>query len=89
VEGAAGGKRNMQIAIKEETSMGITEKTIKVEGMHCRSCEMLLTDVLSEIKNVHKVSADYRKGTVTIAAEPGALEEAKKAIAKEGYKVVG
>ncbi|HSB46468.1 MAG TPA: heavy-metal-associated domain-containing protein [Candidatus Bilamarchaeum sp.] len=66
------------------------EKAIKVEGMHCRSCEMLLTDVLSEIKSVQKVSADFRKGIVTItAADQGAFEEAKKAIAKEGYKVVG
>jgi len=66
------------------------EKTIKVEGMHCKSCEMLLMDVLSEIKGVQKVSADSRKGTVTISAtDAGALEEAKKLIAKEGYKVVG
>ncbi|MFH0885378.1 MAG: heavy metal-associated domain-containing protein [Candidatus Micrarchaeota archaeon] len=64
--------------------------TIKVEGMHCKSCEMLLTDVLSEIKGVQKISADFKKGTVTVSAtDNGALEEAKKAIAKEGYKVVG
>lgn len=66
------------------------ERTLKVSGMHCRSCEMLLTDALSEIKGVQGVSADFRKGTVTLnAADQGAVEEAKKAILKEGYKVVG
>jgi len=66
------------------------EKTIKVEGMHCKSCEMLLTDVLSEIKGVQRVSADFEKGTVTVlATDIGTVEEAKKLIAKEGYKVVG
>jgi len=66
------------------------EKTIKVEGMHCKSCEMLLTDVLCEIKGVQRVSADFKKGTVTVlATDMGAVEEAKKLIAKEGYKVVG
>lgn len=31
------------------------EKTIKVSGMHCKSCEMLLTDSISEIKGVENV----------------------------------
>ena len=66
------------------------EKTLKVGKMHCKSCEMLLTDVISEIDGVKKASADFKKGTVTITYDkPEALEQAKKAIGKEGYKVVG
>ena len=66
------------------------EKTIKVEGMHCKSCEMLLMDAISEIRGVQGVSADFKKGTVKIAcSDEAALDEAKKAIAKEGYRVVG
>jgi copper chaperone CopZ len=66
------------------------EKMIKVEGMHCKSCEMLLSDVLSEIKGIRVVKADAKKGTITVAAaDQDAIEEAKKAIAKEGYKVLG
>lgn len=65
------------------------EKTIKVSGMHCRSCEMLLSDSISEIKGVEKVSADSRKGTVTVSLSDGkALEEVMKTVEKEGYKVV-
>jgi len=66
------------------------DKTLKVEKMHCRSCEMLLTDVISEIDGVTKVSADFRKGTVTISYDqPAALELSKKAVEKEGYTVIG
>jgi copper chaperone CopZ len=66
------------------------EKTLKVSGMHCRSCEMLLTDSISEITGVEKVSADFKKGTVTVSMkDERMLEEVKKAIEKEGYKVLG
>ena len=65
------------------------DKTLKVEKMHCRSCEMLLTDVISEIDGVKKVSADFRKGRVTISYDnPAVLDLVGKAIEKEGYKVV-
>lgn len=64
------------------------EKTLKVEGMHCKSCEILISDALSEIAGVKNVRAD--NGTVSLSAIDGAaMEEAKKAIAREGYKVVG
>lgn len=66
------------------------EKVLKVEKMHCRSCEMLLTDVISEIDGVKKVSADFRKGAVKISYDkPAAIDLARKAIEKEGYKVIG
>ncbi len=66
------------------------KKTIRVEGMHCTSCEMLLSDVVSEIAGVDDVRADFRKGILTISADgEEAFNEAKKAIEKEGYKVVG
>jgi copper chaperone CopZ len=77
----------MQNGTTEEMIM---EKTIKVEGMHCKSCEMLISDVISEIIGVQKVSADSRKGTVTITATgQNAIDDARKLIVKEGYKVVG
>jgi copper chaperone CopZ len=66
------------------------EKTLKVSGMHCRSCEMLLSDLISEITGVEKVSADSKKGTVTVSLrDPAALEDVKKTVEKEGYNVVG
>ena len=66
------------------------ERIIKVSGMHCKSCEMLLSDVLSEIKGVSRVSADSKKNTVSVSLDDdGLLDQVKKAIQKEGYKVLG
>ena len=66
------------------------ELSIPVGGMHCKSCGLLLADAISEIKGIREVSADFRKGMVTIRAETaGALEEAMKVITREGYTVVG
>ena len=69
------------------------EKNLRIIGMHCKSCEMLLIDVISEIKGVEKVNADSKKGTVTliyndIPGDEPVLESVKKIIEKEGYKVI-
>ncbi len=65
------------------------EKTLNVSGMHCKSCEMLLTDSISAIKGVEKVNADSKKGTVNVIyGDQSILESVKKTIEKEGYKVV-
>ncbi len=57
--------------------------------MHCRSCEILLNDSISEIRGVASVSADSGKGTVRVSVADGAaLDAVKAAIEKEGYKVV-
>ncbi len=64
------------------------EKTLKVTGMHCRSCEILLSDVISEIQGVSKVAVDHKKSTVAIQYDgESVVGLAVKAIEKEGYKV--
>jgi copper chaperone CopZ len=69
------------------------ETILNVEKMHCRSCELLLIDVISEIGGVKKVSADFTKGIVTIRHDQrdpsGVIDQARKAIENQGYKVVG
>jgi len=66
------------------------EKMIKVSGMHCKSCEMLLADVVCDVKGVDRVIADSKRGIVTLTARtPDAIESAKKAIENEGYRVIG
>ncbi len=63
------------------------EKTIQVKGMHCNSCEFLITDALEEIgvqstanhkTNIVKVKYDDKKVS---------MDSIKKAIEKAGYKV--
>ncbi len=64
------------------------EKTIKVTGMHCKSCEVLLSEVLSEIAGVSKISVDHKFGIVKLAySNEKTLIEAKKVIELHGYKV--
>ncbi len=66
------------------------ERKIKVGGMHCRSCEMLLDDSISEIRGVESVAADCKKGIVEVSVpDESTLDRVKEAIRKEGYKVVG
>ena len=65
------------------------EKTIKVSGMHCRSCEILLEDSISEIKGAKVLSADHKKGEIRVSLEDESLmSQIKKIVEKEGYKVV-
>ena len=64
------------------------EESIKVGGMHCKSCEMLLKDSIGDLKGVEKVDADYKKGVVQVRFDKvETLKQVKKAIAKEGYQV--
>ncbi|MDO8556412.1 MAG: heavy metal-associated domain-containing protein [Nanoarchaeota archaeon] len=62
--------------------------TLKVEGMHCKSCEIVLKESLEEISGITDVSVSYAKGTVIFSATDDALiVAAKQVIVKEGYKV--
>ena len=64
------------------------EKIMNVKGMHCKSCEILLTDVISEIKGVDKVTVEHKNGTVKISySDEKIIPGIKKAIEAEGYTV--
>ena len=71
-----------------------TKKTgkimLKVAGMHCKSCEMLINDSLSDIDGIIKSDASTSKGAVTVEYDEGkvSLEMIKNAVRKEGYKVL-
>lgn len=64
--------------------------TIQVKGMHCKSCETLLTDVLEEIPGTKVLSADYQKGILVaqFQSDPP-VEKIKQVIKNEGYDVEG
>lgn len=64
------------------------DKLLKVKGMHCKSCEILLKDSLSEIKGVSNINVDAKKGEVKVTLENDSLlNEVKKVVQKEGYTV--
>ncbi len=63
------------------------EVRIKVKGMHCKSCEVLLKDVLEEIPGTNVKSANFQKGEIVAEFKDEAdVAEAKKRIAAEGYQ---
>ena len=45
------------------------KKTIHIQGMHCKSCEMLIKDDLEGLEGVVEVKADSSAGTVSIKYE--------------------
>lgn len=66
------------------------EITLKVSGMHCKSCGILLSDAVSEIKGVRDVVVDFKAGTVRFSCDnEDAVALVRDAIEAEGYGVVG
>lgn len=61
---------------------------LKVEGMHCKSCEILIKDELEEA-GAKEVQVSASRGTVSASIDEKKLSEAKvkQLIEKEGYKV--
>ena len=39
----------------------INKKTVHIKGMHCPSCEILITDKFKELPNVQNVKSDFKK----------------------------
>lgn len=61
---------------------------LKVSGMHCKSCEMLIKDALEEEDGIKSASADMKKEAVNVLfnEEETSAEKIKKIIAELGYK---
>jgi len=61
---------------------------LKVEGMHCKSCEIVIKDELEEA-GAQDITVSANKGTVQATIDEKKLSEAKvkQIIEKEGYKV--
>ncbi|MSR86190.1 copper chaperone [Candidatus Woesearchaeota archaeon] len=69
-------------------SKAMKQLNLKVEGMHCKSCEVLLKDELEEA-GAKDIVVSASKGTLAATIDEKKLSEAqvKKIIEKEGYKV--
>mgnify|MGYP001612959483 FL=1 len=67
----------------------MTKITLKVTGMHCKSCEMLIADALEEA-GVSSAKVDSKTGTAVIEFDEKKIkiEKIKKVIEAEGYKVI-
>jgi len=64
------------------------ETTLKVSGMHCTACKMLIEDAISEIEAARAVSVDHTTGAVAVTYDSHeTLEKVKTAIRGEGFTV--
>jgi sulfite exporter TauE/SafE/copper chaperone CopZ len=63
--------------------------TVPIAGMHCRSCEILVEEKLSEIQGVRKSVVSYRKGRAEIfyAKRKPDAGEIERAVEAAGYTV--
>ena len=64
------------------------KKTLKIKGMHCASCEILLKEAIEEA-GTKVVSASQTKGEIVVDMKgENEMPAIRKAIEKEGYSVV-
>ena len=62
--------------------------TLNVNGMHCASCGMLIADALEDLGvSSSKIDSSNGKAIVEFDEKKLSLNEIKKAIEKEGYKI--
>ncbi|MDD5164936.1 MAG: sulfite exporter TauE/SafE family protein [Candidatus Pacebacteria bacterium] len=60
---------------------------LHIKGMHCRSCEILLEQNISEVEGVKKIITNYKKGIAEIEhfGDTPRMREIEKAINNAGY----
>ncbi len=63
---------------------------LKVHGMHCSSCEVLVKEALTELPGVKTVKVSAAKGEVNLEFDEKqtTLDMVKSKIKNEGYKVI-
>lgn len=61
---------------------------LKVKGMHCTSCEMLIKDMLEEMPGISKTEASEKKKEVALSYDEKiiSLQQIKTIITKAGYE---
>jgi len=69
--------------------MKISKKTVHIKGMHCPSCEILITDKFKEVPNVTEVKSNFNKQEAEVYFT-GHLDQdiINKKIQPFGYEVV-
>ncbi len=60
-----------------------------VKGMHCKSCEMLLSDALEDLQGVKKIQASADKGIVSVEFDDKIVSENDilSIIKMQGYEI--
>jgi sulfite exporter TauE/SafE/copper chaperone CopZ len=69
--------------------LNLKKLKLKIEGMHCQSCEVLIERKFKKVGGIEKVNVDYAKGEAEIycSKEPK-IEELQSAIKEYGYNIL-
>ncbi|TLU86215.1 MAG: heavy-metal-associated domain-containing protein [Chlorobium sp.] len=64
---------------------------LKVTGMKCSGCELLVTEALEVLDGVENVAASYQKGTISIEYDPArvSIDGIKAVVSEQGFSVEG
>lgn len=67
----------------------MNKTTLNIAGMHCRSCEILIEDKLSEVSGVERTVVNYKKGTAEIhyGTKKPDTHDVERAIKEAGYAI--
>ena len=62
---------------------------LTVEGMHCKSCEIILKEEIEEISGVFSAFPNHKKDAINLEFDGSdeTLESIKEIIKKEGYEI--
>ena len=62
---------------------------IKTTGMHCPSCEMLVTDSLEDEDGINNAKADHKSGLIEVDFDDSKtnIDKIKNIIKEEGYEI--
>ena len=63
------------------------KEKLAVSGMHCRSCEILITDSVMEMEGVKRIKIDHKTGAAEVEFDPAKtdVERIAKMIREQGY----
>ena len=65
-------------------------KTMKIEGMMCRHCEMHTKKALEALDGVTSAEVSHTEGTAIITLEKDISDDVlKQAVEEQGYQVTG
>ena len=61
--------------------------TLSIQGMHCNSCEALITDELSEVNGVSDISVHHKDGSAQLSIDPKlvTVSDVLAAVGRVGY----
>ena len=64
------------------------EAFLRIEGLHCTSCEILIKQTAEKIEGIHSVSTSYATSTTKVTYDPERIEKSQLPgiISQSGYK---